>query len=499
MNSIRTGLIFVFAAALVTVIAGCSSSSKSNSTAPTDTTPPAAVVDLAAATPTSRTVVLNWTAPGNDGTTGTAHQYDIRYATSTITDASFSSASPVTGAPDPVAAGNLQTVTVTGLNSSTRYYFAMKTADAVPNWSPLSDVVSDSTLASSTNTVPPGTVGDLAASATTASSVTLGWTAPGSDGTVGTASQYDLRYSTASINDGNFSSATPVAGVPAPTPSGTTQSVTVGNLSANTPYYFALKTADEVPNWSSLSNVVQASTSTPGPTALFFPDFPSDVCISSADAHAQQAKGLVEAQLAYASFAGAFLGPLTSPAWVSSGTGCYSYATSTGACSSVYQACPSGTGTAYTFTLNGSCSGVTYDNWVFYRALLQPDSLKTTFYVYSPNTTNVVSGSLWRWTSDQLTGSFYFYHGDPHASPYYALLQWSRSSDDNTYDLTYTVPSDLRAISHFVKSPCSGTLETDSFDTDFWKQNVITWDSTTGHGSWTVYNENGTVASQNAW
>jgi N-acetyl-beta-hexosaminidase len=47
--------------------------------------------------------------------------------------------------------------------------------------------------------------------------------------------------------------------------------MTVGGLSPNTPYYFAMKPADEVPNWSGISNIVQASTS--DPTAVSTPTF----------------------------------------------------------------------------------------------------------------------------------------------------------------------------------------------------------------------------------
>lgn len=91
-------------------------------------------------------------------------------------------------------------------------------------------------------------------------SVTLNWTAPGDDSLSGTAAQYDLRYSTAPITAANFASATRALGTPAPAVAGTRQTFVVGNLSPNTTYWFALKTGDEVPNWSGLSNVVTRTT-----------------------------------------------------------------------------------------------------------------------------------------------------------------------------------------------------------------------------------------------
>ena len=96
--------------------------------------------------------------------------------------------------------------------------------------------------------------------ASQAANVTLSWTAPGDDGNVGTAALYDLRYSISPINDGNWDAATQVAGLPAPSPAGTDESVSVTGLDPNTTYYFAIKTADEAANWSALSNVASVAT-----------------------------------------------------------------------------------------------------------------------------------------------------------------------------------------------------------------------------------------------
>ncbi len=64
-----------------------------------DTTPPAAVTNLAISNITATSVLLSWTAPGDDGNTGTATTYDVRYSSSAINDANFSSADPGHGRP----------------------------------------------------------------------------------------------------------------------------------------------------------------------------------------------------------------------------------------------------------------------------------------------------------------------------------------------------------------------------------------------------------------
>ncbi|GAF91383.1 unnamed protein product, partial [marine sediment metagenome] len=110
-----------------------------------DTIPPSAVTDLATSNPTVNSITLSWTAPGNDWNTGTASEYDIRYSTSPITETSWDEANQCEGEPTPQLAGSNESFTVTGLPTDTTYYFALKTADEVPNWSGLSNVASGTT------------------------------------------------------------------------------------------------------------------------------------------------------------------------------------------------------------------------------------------------------------------------------------------------------------------------------------------------------------------
>ena len=113
----------------------------SDSTAPSDTT------DLAASSPTETSMDLAWTAPGEDGSTGTAWAYDVRYSKSTITDGTWAAATLVSLEPGPLGPGSTQSMTVTGLDDSTTYYFALRTLDEVGNPSDLSNVASGTTKA----------------------------------------------------------------------------------------------------------------------------------------------------------------------------------------------------------------------------------------------------------------------------------------------------------------------------------------------------------------
>lgn len=208
---------------------------------------------------TWNSVTLSWTAPGDDSLTGTATQYDLRYSTVSITTANFASATRWTGTPTPTASGTRQSVTVTGLNPNTTYYFALKTADEVPNWSGISNVVSRTTSAAP-DTIRPAPIATLVVTGVTETSASLRWTAVGDDSLTGTATSYDVRYSTTPITAANWSSATQATGEPTPAGSGTVTNFTVSGLSRQVTYYFAMKVSDEAGNPSALSNVVNATT-----------------------------------------------------------------------------------------------------------------------------------------------------------------------------------------------------------------------------------------------
>ena len=123
----------------------------------------------------------------------------------------------------------------------------------------------------SADTTPPSDVTDLIVGDVTTDSVTLTWTAPGDDGNVGTATTYDIRYSTSPITETNWGSAIQVTGEPAPKMAGTPETFAVTGLLSSTTYYLALKTADEVPNWSGFSNITSVTTTGPNqpPVASF--------------------------------------------------------------------------------------------------------------------------------------------------------------------------------------------------------------------------------------
>ncbi|MFW6159502.1 MAG: hypothetical protein ACOC8E_09105, partial [Planctomycetota bacterium] len=117
------------------------------------------------------------------------------------------------------------------------------------------------------DTDPPAAVTDLAATALGGGKVKLTWTAPGDDADAGTAAEYQVKYATKEIKERSdwrrkadteigFWAATNCKGEPAPAKAGTKQSFVVEDLKPGTTW-FALKSYDEQPNQSDLSNVVK--------------------------------------------------------------------------------------------------------------------------------------------------------------------------------------------------------------------------------------------------
>lgn len=83
-------------------------------------------------------VILTWTAPGDDGNTGTAAVYDVRYATDSATVANWSNATQATGEPVPRVAGTTETFQLNLPNGV--YWFAIRARDEVGNQSPMSNI-----------------------------------------------------------------------------------------------------------------------------------------------------------------------------------------------------------------------------------------------------------------------------------------------------------------------------------------------------------------------
>jgi len=241
---------------------GCSEETNPLNVTDDDTTPPptidlesvapATVGELVVRAPGVRSLALQWVAPGADGFDGIATAYDIRYSASPIDAGDWSQLLQIPRIPAPDAGGLVQKCRAMGLEPATEYYFAMKVFDSHGNESLLSNIAHGTTLQ---ETMPPSPVEDLEVSELATGQYLLSWTARGDDGVLGTATTYDVRYRRFGvISDENWSSSTRVKNLPVPKAAGEREELVVDVPYPKTNYSFAIKTGDEVTNWSRLSD-----------------------------------------------------------------------------------------------------------------------------------------------------------------------------------------------------------------------------------------------------
>ncbi len=102
--------------------------------------------------------------------------------------------------------------------------------------------------------VTPGRVTDLAVVGVEDSTVTLAWTAPGDNGTVGTTRGYELRWMNSPITEPDWTAAEVAGPVPMPSVAGTRETAVLFGVPPGAMRYFALKSWDEAGNWSIISN-----------------------------------------------------------------------------------------------------------------------------------------------------------------------------------------------------------------------------------------------------
>ncbi|MDH4038927.1 MAG: DNRLRE domain-containing protein [Candidatus Krumholzibacteria bacterium] len=104
-----------------------------------DSTAPARVTDLTVFNTGFLGLTLAWTAPGDDGNSGTAAAYQVRESNATITSSNWDAATDIALPTAPGPAGSLESFTFTGFDTLQVHYFALRTRDDSGNWSSISN------------------------------------------------------------------------------------------------------------------------------------------------------------------------------------------------------------------------------------------------------------------------------------------------------------------------------------------------------------------------
>jgi len=240
-----------------------------------DLGPPASITDLVA-TPGAFVgdIDLAWTTPGDDGWVRqlTGYPYTVKYDTRSVAELGGTTTSwweqaayTYTQGWAALAPGVWDdTHWLAGLTPGTTYYIAIRAKDDAGNETLNNNVASAMPREDVTS---PAAITDLVATPGAGyDRIDLSWTAPGDDGWLGMATKYIIKYTTYNITADNFGDITNVKERNVTESGGNPDSETITGLASDTLYYFAIKTEDEAPNISDISNVVSAKTS------AFIPD-----------------------------------------------------------------------------------------------------------------------------------------------------------------------------------------------------------------------------------
>ena len=230
---------------------GCSDDQKP------DAIPPAAVNDLRASEVGRNALTLRWTAPGDDGTSGTADSHEIRRHDAEITLSGWDSTGTLAGRPSAAPAGSAESLRVEDLGENQLHYFALRTVDDAGNRSGISNVLTIRT-ASSDSIAPAGST--LALVRAASRQAVIAWIAPGDDSANGRAAAYELRLAEEVLTSENWDSTGMVVDESRPEPPGGIETRTLVDLLPQHRYYAALRTRDEAENWSAISNVLSFDT-----------------------------------------------------------------------------------------------------------------------------------------------------------------------------------------------------------------------------------------------
>jgi hypothetical protein len=106
---------------------------------------------------TDSSIDITWTSTGDDGMTGQATCLEVAITKDSTLAIEQWPRMYCDSLPVPLAPGETQTYTITGLDSDTKYFIRIRLSDEVPNWSGWSNWKIETTR----DNTPPATVMDL--------------------------------------------------------------------------------------------------------------------------------------------------------------------------------------------------------------------------------------------------------------------------------------------------------------------------------------------------
>jgi hypothetical protein len=204
-----------------------------------------------------KVIELSWVTPSDDEYSSKplpkGSQYKLQYSNTQLAPSYWTTYyAQITISTFGVTPGTVVKYKITGLQEKTTYYFRIWAADEVPNWSEMSDIASVYVLG---DVFPPGKINDLSSTLVSPGNFKLTWTSPGDDGYDGILNGWYAIQVTDKIEDLGIRKYATVITTFGVVPM-TRAEYSVSNLPTDKKHYFVMWSADEVPNWSEKSNIV---------------------------------------------------------------------------------------------------------------------------------------------------------------------------------------------------------------------------------------------------
>lgn len=217
-----------------------------------DSIPPAVAVLIMTNQLVPGGVLVSWDAVGDDGMTGLADHYDLRYATNA--DADSTQRIRFSRAIEPKPPGQRMSALVSPLEDGHDYWFWLRVYDEVGNHSESAPARGRT----GTSCSPPDSVADFAVVDSSATALRLRWTFPNPR----TGDKYELRTASRPITSQNWNNSV-VTKQGSVNPSAPSDSIVIGPLTPRSVRYFGVRWTRNC--WSSISPLVGRTTGLDAP------------------------------------------------------------------------------------------------------------------------------------------------------------------------------------------------------------------------------------------
>jgi hypothetical protein len=164
-----------------------------------------------------------------------------------------------------------------------------------------------------------------------------------------------------------------------------------------------------------------------------------------------------------------------------------------------YRVCLEGDTFVWTLSLDGSCYGEEFDDWVYMEATTSLDGSEGTLVIYEYNSTDVFLTVTWVFRHDWTEAVWKFYKGTESSENLFGILEWYLN-EDNSQAWYWTMPETTKWVIAVSTDQTAGYMDIYMWSEsrqDWWMKYEIRWNG--GHGTWYTFNEDGDITHEVDW